>query len=159
MFTDSTLQKIEQALGKALPGEDHTLAERTDYICEEIKRLYARKMSPDEEVLTWFVDWMNREGLRVYRRDDSTGRWSIAHEYHGSSGNLQNLVDRFLTWYDERILERRKARRSLRNVLEAVKEVAGMKGPSVANILRKRGFEFEADRLEQLTQAFEKYTG
>jgi hypothetical protein len=41
---------------------------------------------------------------------------------------------------------------------DAIATIAGMKHPSVANLLRKRGFGYEADRMEQLTTAFEEAT-
>jgi hypothetical protein len=39
---------------------------------------------------------------------------------------------------------------------DAVNAVADMKHPSVAQILRRRGFGFEADRVNELTAAFEQ---
>ena len=39
---------------------------------------------------------------------------------------------------------------------DAIAAIAGMKHPSVAQILRKRGFGYEADRMDELTTAFEQ---
>jgi hypothetical protein len=39
---------------------------------------------------------------------------------------------------------------------DAITAIAGMKHPSVAQILRKRGFGYEADRMDELTTAFEQ---
>ena len=39
---------------------------------------------------------------------------------------------------------------------DAVTAVAGMKHPSVAHILRRRGFGYEADRVDELTTACEQ---
>ena len=39
---------------------------------------------------------------------------------------------------------------------DAVSAIADMKHPSVAQILRRRGFGFEADRVDELTAAFEQ---
>jgi hypothetical protein len=39
---------------------------------------------------------------------------------------------------------------------DALSAVAEMKHPSVAQLLRKRGFGFEADRVDELTAAFDQ---
>lgn len=45
----------------------------------------------------------------------------------------------------------------LKNLLLAVAEVASMQGPPVADILRKRGFKYEAAKLYAMTAAWEEY--
>jgi hypothetical protein len=39
---------------------------------------------------------------------------------------------------------------------DAVAEIAGMQHPSLAQILRRRGFGYEADRMDEFTAAFEQ---
>lgn len=41
-------------------------------------------------------------------------------------------------------------------LLSAVAEVTKLRHPSVAEILRRRGFKYEADRMDELFAAFEE---
>jgi len=42
----------------------------------------------------------------------------------------------------------------LNRLWDAIAAIAGMQHPSVARILRKRGFGYKADRMDELTTAF-----
>lgn len=44
---------------------------------------------------------------------------------------------------------------ALENVLNAAREIACMKSPSVEHLLRQQGFGFEADRVAELVAAVE----
>jgi hypothetical protein len=39
---------------------------------------------------------------------------------------------------------------------DAIAEIAGMQHPSLAQLLRRRGFRYEADRIDEFTAAFEQ---
>lgn len=123
MFTDSYLHDIEMALGKCHPDPTAHLHERKQFICDEIKALRARKVSPDEELIVWFADFMNRKGLRLYETNEITGRPRLCDRYSFfSSAGLNTLIQDFITWYDGYVAERKKARRTLRATLaEAVR--------------------------------------
>lgn len=43
----------------------------------------------------------------------------------------------------------------LENVLNAAREIACMKSPSIESLLRRQGFGFEADRVAELVAAVE----